>query len=129
MKSVQKLAVIVGSGFVLASQCAACAQAQATKAPPAYVVLEFNIKDAEGFKDYAQRAPATIALHGGKFLVRPGKIVTLTGDAPKGAFAVLAFDNAEQAQKWASSPEYTALVPLRDRSAEARIFVVEGVAP
>jgi uncharacterized protein (DUF1330 family) len=129
MRSVQKLAIILGSGFALASQSAALTQAQPAKAAPAYVVLEFNIKDAEGFRDYAQRSPATVALHGGKFLVRPGKIVTLTGDAPKGAFAVLAFDNAEQAQKWASSPEYTALVPLRDRSAEARIFVVEGVAP
>ena len=129
MRPVQKLAVIVGSAFALASQCAALAHAQATKAPPAYVVLEFNIKDADGFKDYAQRSPATVAMHGGKFLVRPGKIVTLKGDAPKGAFAILAFDNAEQAQKWASSPEYTALVPLRDSSAESRIFVVEGVAP
>ena len=60
--------------------------------------------------------------------MRPGKIVALKGDAPKGPFAVLAFDSAEEAQKWASSPEYTALVPLRDKSAEVRIFVVEGVA-
>jgi hypothetical protein len=69
MRSVQKLAIILGSGFALASQSAALTQAQPAKAAPAYVVLEFNIKDAEGFRDYAQRSPATVALHGGKFLV------------------------------------------------------------
>jgi uncharacterized protein (DUF1330 family) len=128
MKSVQHIAITL-SGVLVAAVGATFAQAQATKAPPAYVVLEFNVKDPDGFKDYAQRAPATVSQHGGKFLVRPGKIVSFTGAAPKGPFAVLAFDTVEQAQKWASSPEYTAIVPLRDKSADVRAFVVEGVAP
>jgi len=126
MKAVYGRAIAAAFGSLFA--CVSSAHAQTAKAPPAYVMLEFAVKDPEGFKDYAQRSPATVTQHGGRFLVRPGKIVGLKGDAPKGPFAVLAFDSAEQAQKWASSPEYTALVPLRDRSAEVRIFVVEGVA-
>lgn len=129
MRFVQRIALILAMDLIVAPLPAALAQAQTTKSAPAYVVLEFTIKDADGFKEYAQRSPATVTQHGGKFLVRPGKIVSLTGDPPKGAFAVLAFDNVEQAQKWASSPEYTSLVPLRDKSADARIFIVEGVAP
>jgi len=52
----------------------------------------------------------------------------LKGDPP-GPFAVVSFGSVEQAKKWASSPEYTALVPLRDRTADTRVFIVEGVAP
>ncbi len=94
-----------------------------------FVVLEFTIKDPDGFRDYAQRTPSTVQQYGGRFIVRPGKIAGVAGEAPKGAFAILAFPTVEQAQKWVSSPEYAALKTLRDRSAEARIFIVEGTAP
>ena len=127
MKSVQRRAISVAVMLLFASST--WAAAQTAKASPAYVVLEFTVKDPDAFKDYAQRSPATVTQHGGKFLVRPGKIAALKGEAPKGPFAVLAFDSVEQAQKWANSPEYAALVPLRDKSSDVRMFVVEGVAP
>ena len=129
MNAVQRNAMRLVLGSVVATSSLTSVAAQTAKAAPAYVMLEFTVRDPEAFKDYAQRSPATVTQHGGKFIVRPGKIVPLKGDAPKGPFAVLAFDSAEQAQKWASSPEYTALVPLRDKSADVRIFVVEGVPP
>jgi uncharacterized protein (DUF1330 family) len=129
MKAVQRSALGLVLGSAVAASSLTSVAAQTAKAAPAYVMLEFTVKDPEAFKDYAQRSPATVTQHGGKFVVRPGTIIALKGDAPKGPFAVLAFDSAEQAQKWASSPEYTALVPLRDKSADVRIFVVEGVGP
>lgn len=129
MRSIRRVALALGNGILLSALGTSFAEAQSAKTPPAIVVLEFNVKDADGFKDYAQRSPSTVAQYGGKFLVRPGEIVSLAGDAPKGPFAVLAFDSTEQALKWASSPEYGALVPLRDKSADVRIFVVEGLAP
>ncbi len=58
-----------------------------------------------------------------------GEIVGLKGDAPSGPFVVIAFDSVEDAQAWASSPEYTAIVPMRDEAADLRAFIVEGVAP
>ena len=105
------------------------AHAQTTKAPPAYVVIEFTIKDAEGFRTYSQKAPATVSQYGGKFMVRGPKPESLKGDAPKGPFLVLAFDSADQARKWAASPEYAALLPLRDQAADTRAFIVEGASP
>ena len=44
-------------GVMAVSMGAGAAEAQS--AAPGYVVLEFKIKDTEGFKTYAQRAPAT----------------------------------------------------------------------
>ena len=97
--------------------------------PPGYVVIEFKVKDAESFKTYGQRAPATLAQYGGKFIVRGSKPETLKGDAPEGPFLMIAFESVEQARKWANSPEYTALIPLRDRGADTRAFVIEGALP
>ena len=61
--------------------------------------------------------------------MRGAKPETLKGDVPQGPFIVLAFESAEQARKWASSPEYTALVPLRDQGADTRAFIIEGASP
>ena len=63
------------------------------------------------------------------FTVRGGKPENLKGNAPEGPFIVLAFDSLELARKWASSPEYTALVPLRDQAADTRAFIMEGAGP
>ncbi len=129
MTSIQKAAVATLSGVLVGVFGLTPLQAQTTRTAPAYVVVEFTVKDQEAFRQYAQGVPATLGPHGGRFMVRPGKIEGLKGDAPKGPFALLAFDSAEQARKWASSPEYSALVPLRDKAADARIFIVEGVPP
>jgi uncharacterized protein (DUF1330 family) len=121
------VAVATCGGVLVTAFGATLLHAQAPKPAPGYVVAEFTIKDPDGFPQYAQGVPPTLSGHGGRFIVRPGNIEGLKGDAPKGPFAVIAFDSVEQAKKWASSPEYTALVPLRDRAAEARLFIVEGV--
>ena len=124
--SVQKAAALGIAGWLCAVGGIAWSQGAAT---PAYVVLEFTVKDPEGFKAYAQQVSATVQQYGGKILVRPGKIVGLKGDAPFGPYAVIAFDSVEQVHEWASSPEYTAIVPMRDEAADVRAFVVEGIAP
>ena len=127
MQTRQKIAIGVG-GILMGALGTTILHAQTTKPSPAYIVVEFTVEDADLFKDYSQRSPAIIAQYGGKFVVRGGKVEGLKGEAPKGPFVVLAFESAEQAKKLASSPEYTALVPLRDKSADTRAFVVEGVA-
>ena len=126
MKTFGKILTALG---VLVSLPLAASEARAQTNAPGYVVIEFKVKDAETFKTYGQQAPATVAQYGGKFLVRGINPQSLKGDTPQGPFIVIGFDSAEQARKWASSPEYTALVPLRDQAAETRAFIVEGPAP
>ncbi len=129
MPSMPSFAVSALGGVLISALGAAPLSAQTSKPAPGYVIVEFTIKDRDAFQQYAQGVPATLGPHGGRFIVRPGKIEGLKGDAPQGPFAILAFESAEQAKKWASSAEYSALVPLRDKAAEARIFIVEGAPP
>ena len=70
MKSPQHIA-ITGMGVLVAAFGTTFAQAQPAKLPPAYVVLEFNVKDPDGFRDYSQRAPATVAQHAGSSWCAP----------------------------------------------------------
>lgn len=129
MALVQKTTIAAAGGVLLGMIGATLLQAQTPKAGPGYVVAEFNVKDQDAFRDYGQRVPATLSQYGGRFLVRGGKVESLKGDEPKTPVVVLAFESVEQARKWASSPEYGALVPLRHKAADARIFIIEGVTP
>ena len=129
MTLIQKSVVTALGGVLVGALGATLLQAQTPKPAPGYVIAEFTVKDQDGFREYGQRVPATITQHGGRFMVRGGKVEGVKGDAPKGLVAVLAFDSVEQARKWASSSEYAELVPIRDKAADSRIFVIEGVVP
>ena len=127
--SIHKSSVIALGGVLVGAFGTTLLQAQTSKLGPGYVVAEFNVKDQDAFREYGQRVPATIAQYGGKFMVRGGKVEALKGDAPKGPFVVLAFGSPEQARKWETSSEYSEIVPLRDKAADLKACLVEGVAP
>jgi uncharacterized protein (DUF1330 family) len=130
MTSIRKVTVTAVTGVLVAALSTTPASAQTQKTAAGYVVIEFMVKDADAFKEYAQRAAPIIAQHGGKFIVRGGRVEGLTGDAPnQGPFIVLAFDSMDQAKKWASSPEYGAVIPICDKAVNSRIFIVEGTPP
>ena len=100
----------------------------AQNSPPAYYIAEvFEVTDADTFKGYASAVPATVEKYGGRYLARGGKTQANEGDPPA-RIIVIAFKGMADAQKWYSSPEYSAIKPIRQRSARARNFIVEGVA-
>ena len=121
--------LMAGAGILVGSLATTIIHAQTTKTSPAFMVVEFTMKDPETFKEYGQRVPAVINQYGGRFVVRPtSKPEKLAGEVPKGPFAIITFESTDQAQKFASSPEYQALVPIRDKGADTRAFIVEGEA-
>ena len=96
--------------------------------PPAYVITEIEVTDADAFREYAPMVQPSFAPVGGRYVVRGGQTQSLSGDAPK-RVVVLAFDNIDQVRAWYDSPQYEALKALRDKAGRARIFAVEGLAP
>lgn len=96
---------------------------------PAYVIASIEVTDPVLYEDYRRQVAATIAAHGGRFLVRGGATRTLEGDwAPKRA-VVLEFPDAAALQRWYDSPEYAPLLALRKRAARSTLVVMDGVAP
>ena len=47
---------------------------------PAYVFAEVEITNPEGYREYTQQVPATIARYGGRFLHRGGAVTALEGE-------------------------------------------------
>jgi uncharacterized protein (DUF1330 family) len=92
----------------------------------AYVIVEVNVTDPALFQEYAKGVPATIAAHGGKYIVRGGAVETKEGGwAPK-RVVVLEFPSMAQARKWYDSPEYKPLLEMRLKAANAKLILVEG---
>ena len=102
-------------------------RAQQAKSPPGYVVAEIEVTDLATMQKYGEKVPETLAPFNHHYVVRSSKIQPLEGEPPKG-LVVIAFDSAEKAREWYDSPAYQAIKPIRQRAANSRIFIVEGLA-
>lgn len=99
----------------------------AQASPPAYCIAEvFEVTNPDDMKTYAAAVPATAEKYGGRYLARGGKADALEGDPPT-RIIVIAFKSAADAHKWYDSSEYSAVRPIRQRSARSRNFIVEGL--
>jgi len=92
---------------------------------PAYVIAEVEVTDPTVFQDYVAKAGPTLGPHQAQFLAR-SKAVSKEGTAPAGEIVVLRFESLEAAERWYNSAEYSAAIPLRQRSANTRLFIIEG---
>ncbi|MFY8039034.1 MAG: DUF1330 domain-containing protein [Bosea sp. (in: a-proteobacteria)] len=96
---------------------------------PCYFIGEVDVRDAAGYKAYADAVPAILEKFGGKFLAKGGVTETLEGFAPQPRIALVEFPDMETARAFWHSPEYRAIAPIRNRTAVARAFLVEGTTP
>ncbi|MGA9126161.1 MAG: DUF1330 domain-containing protein [Pseudolabrys sp.] len=97
--------------------------------PPAIVVVDINdITDPEGFKAVTQRPTASTAtvMEGGRYIARSANVTALQGTAPKRSI-IIAFDNAEKAPAWYTSPEQKKINEIRTKTTQSRVFMVEGM--
>ncbi|MDG4883818.1 DUF1330 domain-containing protein [Mesorhizobium sp. WSM4884] len=94
---------------------------------PAYVISDVTIRDAEAFESYRTRAAASIAEHGGRYLVRGGEVETLEGNWKPGPLIVVEFPDIETARRWYRSAEYAAALEVRDAALSRNLILVEGL--
>ena len=94
----------------------------------AYIIVEVEVTDTAAYEHYKQMVPSSLAVYGGKFVVRGGTPGTLEGDWQPQRIVVLEFPSLERARQWWASREYAEAKALRQRSARTRMIAVEGVA-
>lgn len=117
------LAVLAGIGLGVLVVQGIHAQAK----PPAYVVVDVDITNQDGFmKNYAPEIGKIIADGGGKYLARGGKIVTIEG-APSKRLLVIGFENFDKAEAAFTSAAYEEARKVGYQYAKFRIVAVEGV--
>ncbi len=95
----------------------------------AYVIVDIDVKDAEGYKEYVKAAPATVAQFGGRYIVRGGANETLEGEWQAKRLVILEFPSMERARAWLNSEEYAPARALRHKYARTNMVLVEGFTP
>jgi len=123
MKPPFALSATLVAGLAIGAVLTTALRAQSP--PPAYVVADVAIHDADAFaRDYAPKVAGTVQSYGGRFLTS-GKLTPLEGDPPQ-RFVIIAFDSAEKARAWYDSPDYQPLLAIRKKTATTTLFIAEG---
>ena len=91
-----------------------------------YVIANIDVRDADGYEAYRSRTADVIAKHGGRFLVRGGKVEVREGDPGISRFVVLEFPDMAAARAFYDSPDYQAILPHRTANSSGTLFLVEG---
>jgi uncharacterized protein (DUF1330 family) len=94
---------------------------------PAYILVDIDVHDPERYEDYKARAAPTVALYGGKYIVRGAPVETLEGDWHPTRLVILEFPNVERAKAWLYSDEYRPIGAVRHATATSQMIVVAGV--
>ena len=112
MKTQYSVAFAMLAGFGLGAVAVQGLHAQAK--PPVYQVVEIDMSDQEAYlKDYV--------------IAAGGKTTTIEGEPPKSRVVIQQWDSLEKVQAYRDSAAFKDLLPLRNKMAKFRSFVVEGV--
>jgi len=93
-----------------------------------YVIVQVSaIHDSAAYAIYRPLAGASIAAHGGRFIVRGGEAKRLEGDGPAGRNVVVEFPSVAAAKAWYNSPDYQEALKIRLAASTGSLVIVEGV--
>lgn len=84
----------------------------------AFIVGTIRVTEPEAWQRYVERVGATFGPHGGHVLMRGAKAAELAGQAHGERIVIAEFPDLESLQRWHASPEYQALIALREAGAE-----------
>ncbi len=94
----------------------------------AYVIGHVRVKDAHKWAEYRRRVPATFQAWDGELVMRGERAAVLAGEHDATDVVVLRFPNIQAAHGWHDSPEYQALIPLREEGADVMLISFEESA-
>jgi uncharacterized protein (DUF1330 family) len=91
-----------------------------------YLLVESRVKNTEMYQQYVAQVPPLITRHGGRFLVRGGKITPLGETWEPERIIIVEFPSEAHIRAWLASPEYKKIAPLREAGADTRAVTLEG---
>lgn len=94
---------------------------------PAYLIVEVEVHNPQEYENYKKLTPGSLKPYGGKFLVRGGPAELLEGEKQPARIVVVEFPDTESARRWWNSPDYAEAKVLRQRTANTRMMLAEGI--
>lgn len=92
----------------------------------AFIVGTIRVTEPQTWQRYVERVGETFGPHGGRVLLRGLKAAELAGSAHGDRVVVAEFPDVESLQRWHDSPEYQALIALREAGAEVVLTAYHG---
>jgi uncharacterized protein (DUF1330 family) len=96
---------------------------------PAYIIVNIEVTDSQGFERYRAAVPPVIAAHGGRYLVRGGDLHVMEGAPGWKRLVVLEFPSLAAARAFYASADYAPLLALRLATTNSEMVMVEGLPP
>jgi uncharacterized protein (DUF1330 family) len=94
----------------------------------AYMIGRIQLRDTSWIEKYRATVPSIVARHGGKYLVRGGKMDRLEGkEALPSSYVVIEFPTIEKARAFYDDPEYKPFIELRQTGSDLEMVAVEGL--
>lgn len=93
----------------------------------AYLIIDLNLTDADGFMEYARRIPDLISKHAGRYIVQgvePTVIESRGADSQRSV--VLEFPDRQAAEMFLDERSKSDLHEIWSRTTESRILLVDG---
>jgi uncharacterized protein (DUF1330 family) len=92
----------------------------------AYLVLDFSIRDLEGFMPYIAKVPAYIERHGGRYIVRGAEPKPMEGDWSPERMVIIEFPTRQKAEQFLGDPEFQELAKIRHKTTVSKLVLVDG---
>lgn len=91
----------------------------------AYAVGQITIKDEKRWMEYRSKVSATLEPWGGEIVFRGKLSSILSGDHRHSDIVVIRFPSLKKLNDWHSSPQYQAIVTLRQMAANVDLLAYE----
>ncbi|MBJ7601756.1 MAG: DUF1330 domain-containing protein [Candidatus Dormibacteraeota bacterium] len=93
---------------------------------PAYLLANVRVTYPEAYAEYSRKVPATVAAHGGRFLVRGGPGEVVEGEFSLQRLVIIEFPDRDRLRAWYDSPEYQAILPIRHANGVSTMVFLDG---
>lgn len=92
----------------------------------AYLVLDLQVDDLEGFLPYVAQIPAHIERHGGQYIVRGVEPTCVEGDWKPQRLVVIEFPERARAEAFLGDPTIQDLFKVRHATTTSKLLLVDG---
>jgi len=92
----------------------------------AYLVLDLQVNDLEGFRPYVAQIPAHIERHGGQYIVRGVEPTCMEGDWLPQRLVIIEFPDRANAEAFLSDPTLQDLFKVRHETTTSKLLLVDG---
>lgn len=94
---------------------------------PVYMIIDITVKESKTYDEYIEKVKPILESHGGRYLVRGGKVTSGVGDWNPERIVIIEFGDMKLLQDCFKSNEYKEIAALRESSTLSRTIIVEGI--